>query len=194
MYSRHVHANQPNHIHLICLRRLLHIRWQDKNPDTEVIERAGIPSVDTFLQRAQVRWAGHVARIPGCRLPKQVLYGKLCQGKWSFGAEDMHQRRPRSLSSICLSSTFEGRTTTTSGMAENNSHSARCSNSSICLFVQTNYTDVNSTALSINNTGGVKGTCKKANPYYRGLAYNDTLQKFRITFTANGRLQFAPCT
>ena len=51
-----------------------------------------------------------------------------------------------------------------------------------------NYTDVNSTALSINKTGGVKGTCKKANPYYIGLAGNDTLQKFRITFTANGRL------
>ena len=43
VYSRHVHANQLNHIHLSCLRRPLHIRWQDKNPDTEVIERAGIP-------------------------------------------------------------------------------------------------------------------------------------------------------
>ena len=61
-------------------------------------------------------------------------------------------------------------------------------------FYRLNYNDVNSTALSINNTGGVKGTCKKANPYYIGLACNDTLQKFRITFTANGRLQFAPCT
>ena len=117
VYSRHVHANQLNHIHLSCLRRLLHIRWQDKNPVAEVIERAGIPSVDTHLQRAQVRWAGHVARMPGCRLPKQVLYGELCQGKWRFGAEEtfqrLHQRRPRSLSSTWLSSTFEGQTTTT---------------------------------------------------------------------------------
>ena len=32
---------------------------------------------------------------------------------------------------------------------------------------------MNSTPLSINKTGGVKGTCKKANPYYRGLAGND---------------------
>ena len=88
----HVHANQLNHIHLSCLRRLLHIRWQDKNPDTEVIERAGIPSVDTHLQRAQVRWAGHVARITGCRPPKRVLYGELCQGKWHFGAAETFQR------------------------------------------------------------------------------------------------------
>ena len=92
VYSRQVHANQLNHIHLSCLRRLLHIRWQDKNPDKEVIERAGIPSVDTLLQRAQIRWAGHVARIPGCRLPKQVLYGELCQIEWSFGAEETFQR------------------------------------------------------------------------------------------------------
>ena len=117
VYSRHVHANQLNHIHLSCLRRLLHIRWQDKNPDTEVIERAGIPSVDTHLQRAQVRWAGHVARMPGCRLPEQVLYGELCHGKWHFGAEETFQRlrkrRPRSLSSKWLSSTLEGQTTTT---------------------------------------------------------------------------------
>ena len=92
VYSRHVHANQLKDIHLSCLRRLLHIRWEDKNPDMEVIERAGIPSVDTLLQRAQVRWAGHVARMPGCWLPKQVLYGKLRQGKWPFGAEETFQR------------------------------------------------------------------------------------------------------
>ena len=43
---------------------------------------------------------------------------------------------PRSLSSTWLSSTFQGRTTTNT-VAENNSHSARCFNSSVCLFVQT---------------------------------------------------------
>ena len=33
-------------------------------PDTEVLTRAGIPSIHTLLQKAQVRWAGHVARMP----------------------------------------------------------------------------------------------------------------------------------
>ena len=103
--------------------------------------------------------------------------------------KDMHQRRPQRLSSTWLSSTFEGQTTST--MARQQYPWCRF-NSSVCVFVQTKLYWCNSTALSINKTGGVKGTCKKANPYYRGLAYNDKLQKFRITFTANGRLQFAP--
>ena len=54
-------------------------------PDTEVLTRAGIPSIHTLLQKAQARWAGHVTRIPADRLPKQPLYGELCYGKRSVG-------------------------------------------------------------------------------------------------------------
>ena len=137
VYSRHVHANQLNHIHLSCLRRLLHIRWQDKNPDMEVIERSGIPSVDTLLQRAQVRWAGHVARMPGCRLPKQVLYGELCQGKWPFKdcIKEGHEGYLRR-DYLQLSKDKQQRQQQVQ-WPENNSHSARCFNSSVCVFVQT---------------------------------------------------------
>ena len=38
-------------------------------PDTEVLTRAGIPSIHTLLQKAQARWAGHVTRMPADRLP-----------------------------------------------------------------------------------------------------------------------------
>lgn len=85
VYSRH--AKQLNHFHLSCLRRLLHIRWQDKVPDTEILERAGLCSVYTLLLKAQARWAGHVVRMPDSRLPKQLLYGELCQGKRSVGGQ-----------------------------------------------------------------------------------------------------------
>ena len=78
VYSRH--AKQLNHFHMSCLRRLLNVKWQDRIPDTEVLERAGIPSIHTLLEKAQARWAGHVARMPDGRLPKQLLYGELCQG------------------------------------------------------------------------------------------------------------------
>ena len=54
-------------------------------PDTEVLTRAGIPSIHTILQKAQARWAGHVTRMPADRLPKQLLYGELCYGKRSVG-------------------------------------------------------------------------------------------------------------
>ena len=37
-------------------------------------------SVHTLLKLAQLRWTGHVTRIPGERLPKKVLYGELPEG------------------------------------------------------------------------------------------------------------------
>ncbi|XP_016345583.1 uncharacterized protein LOC107691490, partial [Sinocyclocheilus anshuiensis] len=51
VYRRH--ARQLNHFHTTCLCRLLRIRWQDKVPDTEVLSRAGMPSVHTLLMKAQ---------------------------------------------------------------------------------------------------------------------------------------------
>ena len=56
-------------------------------PDTEVLTRAGIPSINTILQKAQVRWAGHVTRMSDDRLSKQLLYGKLCYGKRLLGGQ-----------------------------------------------------------------------------------------------------------
>ena len=53
VYKRH--ARQMNHFHKTCLRKLLHIKWQDKIPDTEVLERAGLQSVYTLLLKAQAR-------------------------------------------------------------------------------------------------------------------------------------------
>ena len=135
VYSRHVHANQVKDIHLSCLRRLLHIRWEDKNPDMEVIERAASPALTPSYR--EPRLDGQ-AMSPECLvadyqsrycMENSVKASGLLGQKKRF--KDMHQRRPRS-----LSSTFEGRTTTNT-MAENNSHSARSFNSSVCLFVQT---------------------------------------------------------
>ena len=85
MYSRH--ARKLNHFHTQFLRIMLSIKWQDMVPDTEVLTRAGIPSIHTLLQKAQARWAGHVTRMPDDRLPKQLLYGELCYGKRLVGGQ-----------------------------------------------------------------------------------------------------------
>ena len=69
------------------LRVILSIKWQDMVPDTEVLTRAGIPSIHTLPQKAQVRWGGHVTRMPDDRLPKQLLYGELCYDKRSVGGQ-----------------------------------------------------------------------------------------------------------
>ena len=85
VYQRH--AKTLNHFHLSCLRKLLKIRWQDKIPDTEVLKKAKMQSVHTLLKLAQLRWTGHVTRMPDERLPKKVLYGELQEGKRSQGGQ-----------------------------------------------------------------------------------------------------------
>ncbi|XP_069177527.1 uncharacterized protein [Procambarus clarkii] len=81
-------AKELNHFHLICLRRLLNIRWQEKIPDTKVLEEVGIPSVYTLLQKKKYRWADQVAKKPDSLLPKQLLYEKQCQGKHSLSRKN----------------------------------------------------------------------------------------------------------
>ena len=85
MYS--CHARKLNHFHTKCLRIMLSIKCQEMVHDTEVITQADIPSIPTLLQKAQVRWAGHVTRMPDDRLPKQLLYCELCYGKRSVGGQ-----------------------------------------------------------------------------------------------------------
>ena len=78
---------QLNHFHLSCLRKLPKIRWQDKIPDTEVLKKDKMPSAHSLLKLAQLRWTGHVTRMPDERLPKKVLYGELQEGKRSQGGQ-----------------------------------------------------------------------------------------------------------
>ena len=85
VYQRH--AKRLNHFHLSCLRKLLKIKWQDKIPDTEVLTKAGMQSMHTVLKLAQLRWTGHVIRVPDARLPKKVFYGELQEGKRSQGGQ-----------------------------------------------------------------------------------------------------------
>ena len=83
VYRRH--TKKLDHFHTLCLRKLLNIKWQDKVPDTAVLERAGMTSIDTMLKISQIRWAGHVVRMPDHRIPKILLYGELQNGKRSQG-------------------------------------------------------------------------------------------------------------
>ena len=84
VYKRH--SKKLNHFHTTRLRKLLNINWQERIPDTEVLTRAGLPSIPTILIKAQLRWAGHVARMPDSRIPKKLLFGELQEGKRSLGA------------------------------------------------------------------------------------------------------------
>ena len=85
IYQRH--AKRLNHFQTSYLRKLLKIKWQDKIPDTEVLKWAGMQSVHTLLKLTQLRWTGHVTRMPDERLPKKIFYGELQVGKRSHGGQ-----------------------------------------------------------------------------------------------------------
>ena len=74
-----------NAFHMRCLRRILNITWQDKVPNTEVLERAALPSMYTILKQRRMRWLGHVVRMDDGRIPKDLLYGELAQGSRATG-------------------------------------------------------------------------------------------------------------
>ena len=84
-YSRHV--ADLNRSHLRWLRQILHISWQDYIPDTEVLQQDGMESIHAMLMRSQLRWAGHVVRMPDECLPKQLFYWELCAERRSRGGQ-----------------------------------------------------------------------------------------------------------
>lgn len=59
-----LHARKLSHFHLNCLRKLLRTKWQDRISDTVVLNGADMMSIPKLLMKAQLRWAGHVTRMP----------------------------------------------------------------------------------------------------------------------------------
>ena len=64
-----------NTFHLRCLQRMLGIKWQDRIPNTVVLEQTGLPSIFTPLSQRRLRCLGHVRRMEDDRIPKDLLYG-----------------------------------------------------------------------------------------------------------------------
>ena len=71
VYSRHLQKLQS--FHMRCLRQILHVKWQDHIPDTEVLQMSNSRSIGSMLMESQLRWSGHIARMPDYRLPKRVF-------------------------------------------------------------------------------------------------------------------------
>jgi len=70
-YRRHIRALEAFHIR--CLQTTLHVHWWDKIPHVEIRCRSGITSLETILLRRQLRWLGHVIRMPRNRVPRRLL-------------------------------------------------------------------------------------------------------------------------
>lgn len=66
--------------HQTTLRRICRIRWFHKVTNYEVLSRCNIPSLQSMIESAQLRWCGHVVRMKDDRIPKALLYGRLTDG------------------------------------------------------------------------------------------------------------------
>ena len=84
-YSRHLKSLEKYHQR--CLRRILNIKWQDRRTNSSVLEEAFVTSIESILIKNQLRWAGHIVRMPTFRLPKKIFYGELCNGKRNQGGQ-----------------------------------------------------------------------------------------------------------
>ena len=62
------------------LHAFMRITWMDKVTNTEILERKVLPSMEDRLIRKNLRWTGHLMRVPPDRLPEQVLYSQLSSG------------------------------------------------------------------------------------------------------------------
>lgn len=85
LYRKHVRLLEK--FHQRQLRRILRIKWQDYISNARVLEQAKCDSIERILARNQLRWTGHVLRMPDERLPKQVLFGEIGQGQRTSGGQ-----------------------------------------------------------------------------------------------------------
>ena len=67
---------------------LLHIfgiKWQYHNPNSEILSRAGFPSMYSLLSQRRLRWLGPVHRMDDGHIPEKVLYGQSITGVGKVG-------------------------------------------------------------------------------------------------------------
>ena len=71
------HEHRLNAFHFRCLRSILGLTWEDRVPNTEILQISKLPDMYTLLRARRLRWTGHVVRMTDDRLPKAILYGEL---------------------------------------------------------------------------------------------------------------------
>ena len=90
LYQRHI--NTLSAVQLRHLRILLRISWEDNKSNIEVLQMTKAVSVEAKITASQLRWSGHVHRIPEHRLPKQILYSDLTEGNRKRGGQKLRYK------------------------------------------------------------------------------------------------------
>ena len=79
VYRRHVKKLHTFMMRL--MRSIMKIKWQGKVTNIKVFKRAGLPSIEDSIIRKNLRWTGHLLRMPTDRLPRHVLYSQPPDGQ-----------------------------------------------------------------------------------------------------------------
>uniref|UniRef100_W5M3Q0 Uncharacterized protein n=1 Tax=Lepisosteus oculatus TaxID=7918 RepID=W5M3Q0_LEPOC len=79
------HFKQLERLRMRSLRLIMSIKWQDSVTNLEVLDRAGLVSTEAMIVKAQLRLTGHVIRMNSSRMPRQIHYGVLAQGRRNLG-------------------------------------------------------------------------------------------------------------
>ncbi len=83
LYRRHLKLLEA--LHIKCLQKILGITWRDRIPHIDILQRTNSISVEATIAKHQLRWLGHVIRMPEERLPRKILYGQLHQARRNAG-------------------------------------------------------------------------------------------------------------
>ena len=67
------------------LRDIISVKWFDKITNEEILRRVNLPCMADILIERNLRWVGHVHRMENDRLPRQLLYSQLKEGKRNQG-------------------------------------------------------------------------------------------------------------
>ena len=81
------HLRRLEAFHIRSLQSILGVTWKEKIPHTTILARTQSTSIEAMLITKQLRWVGHVIRMPEDRLPKRLLYGELEIGQRSVGGQ-----------------------------------------------------------------------------------------------------------
>ena len=73
--------------HQCCLRKMFHIRWEDRRTNASVLTEANTTNIEAMITPNQLRWTGHCGRMPDSRPPLQVLISQLTRGLRTRGGQ-----------------------------------------------------------------------------------------------------------
>ena len=69
--------NKLRIFHSRCVRTMCRVTrkhtWKHRISTDELLQRLNMKSIDKYILKRQLRWAGHVARMKGDRLPRKMM-------------------------------------------------------------------------------------------------------------------------